>query len=103
MNQKFIKLSSLVLVAQLATFNMPVMANAKPQPESQHDTKIVKFVEAVGFPKSVKAIKTGSTYIADVWNYPHAVNGKDMYILFENGHPKAVTIDGKVVLSALDG
>jgi len=92
-----------LVFGHLATIIVPDMAIAAPQPETQADTKILKFVKAVGFPESVKAIKTGSTYIAVVWNYSHAVNGKDIYILFEDGQPKSVTIDGKVVLSAIDG
>jgi hypothetical protein len=47
-------------------------------------------------------MKSGSTNL-EIWNYPHTVNSKDMYILLEDGHPKSVTIDDKVVFSAFDG
>jgi hypothetical protein len=104
MNQKFIKsmfLGSLVLGTLVAS-TLPTMANTASPVESTADTKIVKFIKAVGLPESLNVIKSGSTYIAVVWNYPHAVNGKDMYVLLEDGQPKLVTIDGKVVMSSLD-
>ena len=102
MNQKFIKFDSSILITILAAIIMPVMANAEPHPELQTDNKIVNFIKAVGLPKSLNEVKSGSTNLA-IWNYPHSVNGKDMYILLEDGHPKSVTIDGKIVLSALHG
>jgi hypothetical protein len=104
MKQNYLKNIYISLaISTLATIILPVIANAETQAEFQAETKILKFVRAVGFPESIKAIKTGSTYNAVVWNYPHAINGKDMYILFEDGQPKSVSIDGKIVLSAKDG
>ena len=104
MKQRYLKSIYISLVfSTLATLILPVIANAETQAEFKAETKILKFVRAVGFPESIKAIKAGSTYIAVVWNYPHAVNGKDMYILFKDGKPNSVTVDGKIVLSATDG
>lgn len=91
------------LIALLATLMVPAMAFAEPQQEPQPDTKIIKFVKAVGLPASISQIKAGSTIIAIVWNYPHSMNGKDMYILLQDGLPKTVTIGGKMAMSSLDG
>lgn len=104
MKQNYLKIIFISLaISTLATIILPVTANAETQAELLAETKILKFVKAVGFPENIKVIKIGSTYNAVVWTYPHAINGKDMYILFEDGQPKSVTIDGKTVLSATDG
>jgi hypothetical protein len=58
--------------------------------------------EGLRFPKGLNIIKTDPTSVV-IWNYPHSVNGKDMYILFENGQPKSVSINGKVLMFAIDG
>src|SRR5450830_385592 len=102
MKQNYLKSIFISLVFSTLSILVIPMANAEPQLESQADTKIINFIKAVGFPKGLNVIKTGPTSVV-IWNYPHAVNGKDMYILFEDGQPKSVSINGKVVMSAIDG